>query len=256
MIALLAIILRARSIALLLGVLGCAVCAGAGEPFPARAPVAGPRDWSTAERPIEKPLRRITPQGTAGETDAGGRGVPSIGSMVYGLAIVLFAIFVAARLWKTHGSHPPATVADGSMQVLGRCRIEPRQSLYLVQVGARVLVVGSSSGNLAPIAEIADPVEVDLIVGASKTQSGTSPFGRLFTGRSPDAAPENAVNTAGNISANAAGARVSSFAASFGAAVADAVPPRAPASQRPSPEQRLADRLRSRSVSEEADHAA
>ena len=234
--------LRARAFVLLIGVAGLSLTAGAGDPFPPATP-------SIAIEPISFPpasppsLRRITPQGQAptGASD-GNRGLPSLGTVIYGLAIVVFLIFVVARLWKSHGPQPPAAVNREAMQVLGRCRIEPRQSLYLVKVGSRVLVVGSSGGSLAPVAEITDPIEVDLIAGLARQSTEASPFSRLFSAKQ---AGESA----------AAGSASTSFA--------DAIPPqtqhtepRSSLPKRPSPEQRLADRLRDRATAQEADRAA
>ena len=53
--------------------------------------------------------------------------------------------------------------ASGPLRLLGRLPLEPRRSVYLVQVGQRVFVVGSSEGGLAALGEMSADELSDLL---------------------------------------------------------------------------------------------
>jgi flagellar biogenesis protein FliO len=135
--------------------------------------------------------RRITPRGEAPAGDASKRtGLPAPGSILSALALVTLAIFAAARLWKLHGPKLPGGMPREAAEVLGRCRIESRQSLYLVRLGSRILVLGSGGGELTTLSEITDPAEVDLISAQCRSGGGgASPFSRLFEARQATSTP-------------------------------------------------------------------
>jgi flagellar biogenesis protein FliO len=182
------------------------------------------------------PLRRITPRGETSQGESAGRSrLPSAGSVLSALAVVVLAIFGAARLWKAHGPKLASPVPSGAAEVLGRCRIEARQSLYLVRLGSRVLVLGSSNGELSALSEVTEPAEVDLIVAQCRSEgSGPSPFSRLFEARQRAERPAEEPPTVERVSAEP------------------------PASRwfRSSPEQRLAERVRGRAADEETGRVA
>jgi len=129
--------------------------------------------------------RRITPRGGTATNEGTPRsGLPSISSVLSSLALVTLAIFAVARLWKIHGPKLPAGVPRQAAEVLGRCRIESKQSLYLVRLGSRILVLGSANGELTMLSEITDAAEVDLISAQCQNEGGpASPFSRLFAAR-------------------------------------------------------------------------
>ena len=59
--------------------------------------------------------------------------------------------------------------AGGPLRLLGRLPLEPRRSVYLVQVGERVFVVGSSEGGLAALGEMSAaevPAVPDILPGS------------------------------------------------------------------------------------------
>lgn len=94
------------------------------------------------------------------------------------LAVVLGLIgglYVLARRWL-----PSARIGgdDGVMRVVGRTALSPRQSLALVRVGRRFVVVGVSPDRVDAVCDIADPDEVaDLAAQASlKGPAGSSGF--------------------------------------------------------------------------------
>ncbi|MBA3313078.1 MAG: flagellar biosynthetic protein FliO [Planctomycetaceae bacterium] len=144
-----------------------------------------PVDLTAGEADSKRVSRRITPRGETSSSDASSRpGLPSAGSVLSALALVMLAIFAAARLWKIHGPKLPSGVPREAAEVLGRCRIEAKQSLYLVRLGSRILVLGSGNGELTTLSEITDTTEVDLITAQCRSGSGAaSPFSRLFEAR-------------------------------------------------------------------------
>jgi flagellar biogenesis protein FliO len=129
--------------------------------------------------------RRITPKGeTAAGDGSKTRGLPSVGSVLSAMALVMLAIFAAARLWKLHGPKVSTGMPGEAAEVLGRCRIEARQSIYLVRLGSRVLVLGSAGGELTMLTEVTDAAEVDLLCAQCRSGGETaSPFSRLFAAR-------------------------------------------------------------------------
>ena len=186
-------ILRARITVALVIACGLPSLASAFEgPYYSTEGVASASASLTDARPIEldsadrdRLSRRITPRGETPDGEGAKRsGLPSIGSVLSALALVTLAIFAVARLWKIHGPKLAAGVPREAAEVLGRCRIESKQSLYLVRLGSRILVLGSANGELSMLSEITDATEVDLISAQCQSGGGTaSPFSRLFTAR-------------------------------------------------------------------------
>lgn len=174
-------ILRARTAAAL--VAAAAILLASGTTGLGGLAQAGPVVIS--EDPPPAPLRRLTPRGETSPVESSGHSrMPSAGSALSALAVVVLLIFGAARLWKTHGPKLPTAAPREAIEVLGRCRIESRQSVYLVRLGSRVLVLGSSGGELSALSEVTDAVEVDLITAQCRDGAGSSsPFSRLFEAR-------------------------------------------------------------------------
>lgn len=222
-------ILRARTAAALLAAVASFAVGAADAGGPAHA---APVVISEAAPPAA--LRRLTPRGETSQADSSGRSrMPSSGSALAALAVVVLLFFGAARLWKTHGPKLPTPAPREAIEVLGRCRIESRQSVYLVRLGSRVLVLGSSGGELSALSDITDPVEVDLITAQCRDGSGgSSPFSRLFEARRKAEAEVD-----GGLGAAARGQRPVRWF-------------RSPA------EQRLAERVRGRAIDEEASRVA
>lgn len=188
-------ILRART--------AVAVIAGAVVLLAGSAEAAGP-DRSApvvlSEAQPPAPLRRLTPRGDVAVGESAKRSGPvSTGSVLSALAVIVLVILGGARLWKSHGPRLANAAPREAVEVLGRCRIEARQSVYLVRLGSRVLVLGSSGGELSTLSEVTDPVEVDLIIARCRDGAGSaSPFSRLFDARrQEDVASEDSTRAAG-----------------------------------------------------------
>lgn len=78
---------------------------------------------------------------------------------------VIFLIVVVAQVLKKQNPVLMGGLPDEAVTVLGRRYVEQRQSIHLVRVGTRILVLGSSQQGLTPLSEVTDPVEVDYLSG-------------------------------------------------------------------------------------------
>lgn len=120
--------------------------------------------------------RRISQPSDGAESD----GSPSQattgvgGSMLKTVTCLLLVVGLILVLAKFFGKQSGALrlgLPKDAVEVLGRASLDSRQHIYLVRLGAQILVLGSSSGELRTLSEITDPVQVDLLAGACKQQS-------------------------------------------------------------------------------------
>ncbi len=132
---------------------------------------------------IEK--RRLdsnAPRTSAGDSDSGSYR-PSMWNIVPALALVL--ALLAGAVWAARKYLPGVRQlgASPAVRVLGRTHLSPRQSVMLVKVGRRVLIVGSTADGLRTLDSITDPAEVSELVGLaemSRAGSATTSFNRLL----------------------------------------------------------------------------
>lgn len=126
---------------------------------------------SKSEGKTEKPSTTFSPWSAAGA-----------------LAVVVVLILVLARLFRRHAPLFQQSLPQEALEILGRRCVDPRQTILLVRIGARILVVGSSANGLNPLGQIDDPVEVDLLAGLCRRgpQTGIlgTPFFKLLKGAS------------------------------------------------------------------------
>ncbi len=147
--------------------------------------LAGEQSATNAEgngRKISPPGRAITPPGQDAETGKTPGG--SIWSTIGGLAIVVTLILIVAKIWKKNGKTLTGGLPTEVFERLGRSHLDHRQSVHLVRLGSRILVIGSSADGLRTLAEISDPVEVDYLAGLcrhdSDQQTVVDTFRNLF----------------------------------------------------------------------------
>ncbi len=158
---------------MLVFVAACAGVAARGD-TPATPPSALPDPTSAPESapqtaPAARPLLRRP-------ADAKGTpaGVPAVGSSawvrttaaltgVVGLIVLLTwgyrTVMGAAPTWRTRPRHP------GLIEVLSRTPLSPRQSLCLVRVGRRLVLLGVTPDNVRPLHVIRDPEEAAGLLG-------------------------------------------------------------------------------------------
>jgi flagellar biogenesis protein FliO len=71
--------------------------------------------------------------------------------VLVGLTVASAALLLALRAL---GARPSVTAG---MRVVGRLALEPRRSIYLVEIGARCFVVGVGEGPMAMLGEVERP---------------------------------------------------------------------------------------------------
>jgi flagellar biogenesis protein FliO len=96
------------------------------------------------------------------------------------LAVVVGLILILARLFRRHAPIFSHSLPREALEILGRRHVDPRQTILLVRIGARILVVGSSASGLNPLGQIDDPVEVDLLAGLCRRESQPGVWGSSF----------------------------------------------------------------------------
>lgn len=105
------------------------------------------------------------------------------------LAIVLFSILAGAwfiRRFLTKGR----LGSSAAIKVLSRTCLSSKQSLVLVKIGKRVLLVGITPDHISPLADIDDPIEVDLLTaGAADSGAQREPFDGVLRDESAPYAP-------------------------------------------------------------------
>lgn len=130
---------------------------------------------ATPTRRISRPTESVAGNGTA---DQGGSGVgSSMLKTIACLVLVIGLILVLAKLFGRQTGALRLGLPKDAVEVLGRASLDSRQHIYLVRLGAQLLVLGSSSGELRTLSEITDPVQVDLLAGACKQHSSTPSTG-------------------------------------------------------------------------------
>src|SRR5690242_2125021 len=125
--------------------------AGSASPLPSFSQ-SGPAESRT-------PPKIITPRThtASAKSDEAGHKASSASSVwtTFGsLAVVVFLILLIARSWKKHGPTIGGQLPSEAVELLGRKHIDARQTLHLVRLGSRMLLLGSSAGGLRTLAEI------------------------------------------------------------------------------------------------------
>lgn len=143
-------------------------------PSPARADEAPPRDPAVAPAALgSNPTRTaIPPRGSSARGDAKSSAAPGwwLGPAgVAGALAVVVGLSLASRRFNL--SLPLGAGGSGRdaglMQVVGHARLGPKQSVYLLRVGRRVLILGAGpGGSPAALGEVTDPAELERLLPA------------------------------------------------------------------------------------------
>lgn len=115
--------------------------------------------------------------------------MPSVWVTFGALAIVISLILGMAALWRRHGPAASSGIPTEAVHILGKRAVDQRHSIYLVRLGSRLLLLGSSAQGLQTLTEVTDPVEVDLLAGMCRRSDGdqgmVQAFAQLFSRSSP-----------------------------------------------------------------------
>ena len=127
-------------------------------------------------RPVT-PLKRSS--GLPGDDDAGSAskdaGSSSAGAFLAALVVVLLFILGLAKLFLKRSPYSISSLPTDAVDVLGRRTVDPRNSVYMIKVGSRLILMGSSSNGLSPLAEITDPIEVASLTNVCAAAKQTGP---------------------------------------------------------------------------------
>ena len=129
---------------------------------PAEQPTAGAFDEpADSHHKTWKDLAHAKTDGKMDKPSAAYSSWSALGALV----IVVGLILVIARLLRRHAPMFQQSLPTDALEILGRRAIDPRQSILLVRIGSRILVVGSSPNGLNSLGQIDDAVEVDVLAG-------------------------------------------------------------------------------------------
>ena len=118
----------------------------------------------------------------------------AIGTVVSSLAIVL-GLF-AALVWFSKRFAPAGSAAlpKEAVELLGRAPLAGRQTMQLIRVGNRLLLVALSASGAETLTEITDPVEVEHLAGlcrGGKSDSASASFTRVLSQLAAEPAGES-----------------------------------------------------------------
>ena len=156
------------------------------------------RDTPSGSRSISRPSRPLKPAAKSGEPRKQAAG--SFWKTLIVLAVIVAVILAAAKHLKKHGPRLSGGIPADAMELLGKRAIDRGQLIYLVRLGSRILIIGSSAAGLQTLGEINDPVEIDYLSGLCRqptqssgiTQGFLSLFNRQFAGSPAPREPEEA----------------------------------------------------------------
>jgi flagellar biogenesis protein FliO len=118
----------------------------------------------------------------------------AIGTVASSLAIVL-GLF-AALVWFSKRFAPAgsALLPKEAVELLGRAPLTGRQTMQLIRVGNRLLLVALSASGAETLTEITDPVEVEHLAGlcrGGKSDSASASFSRVMNQLATEPAAES-----------------------------------------------------------------
>jgi flagellar biogenesis protein FliO len=109
--------------------------------------------------------------------------LPSPWKTLVSLLIVLALIVGVTYFFKRFCLNSNRKSLPAGVEILARSSMNPKQSLCLVQLGNRLVLLGQSPNHISSLQSIDDPDEIAQILGQlerKKTLSITNTFGKLF----------------------------------------------------------------------------
>jgi len=118
---------------------------------------SAPGETSKTDAPEDEPRR--TSQDPLRPLDIGG----ALGKVAISLAVVIVAIaFVAILARRTLGVRVPRRGANRELRLLDSMAVGPKRHLFVIAVGSRRLLVGSTEQNIGLLASLDDITENDI----------------------------------------------------------------------------------------------
>jgi flagellar biosynthetic protein FliO len=119
-------------------------------------PAAGPAP-ARQTIPTEEPPR--APRPLVDRPESG----PGIAGFIVGSFAVLGLLGGAFLVLRRFGKNSRLLAAAGAIKVLARKPLGPKQEIFLVEVGTRVFMIGSTRDHLSALGEFASPDEVAVL---------------------------------------------------------------------------------------------
>jgi flagellar protein FliO/FliZ len=113
---------------------------------------------------------------------------------VSSLAIVLGLFVVLVWVSKRFAPAGTAPLPKEAIELLGRAPLAGRQTMQLIRVGNRLLLVALSASGAETLTEITDPVEVEHLAGLcrrGKGDSASASFNRVLSQLATEPASES-----------------------------------------------------------------
>ena len=105
----------------------------------------------------------------------------NIGNMAMSLLFVVGLIVVGVLVLRRLFPGMRGGNAGGPVQVIGKHFLSPKQQLFLVKIGSRVVVIGAAGGNLSQVCQITDAEEIASLVSQCE-QTNSASISRSFRG--------------------------------------------------------------------------
>lgn len=128
------------------------------------------------QRPVT-PLKRNSglPTVNDGQSTTGESGGSSAGAFLAVLVVLLVFALGLAKLFLKRSPYAITGLPPDAVDVLGRRTVDPRNSVYMIKVGSRLILMGSSPSGLSSLAEITDPIEVASLANVCAAAKQTGP---------------------------------------------------------------------------------
>lgn len=100
------------------------------------------------------------------------------------LCMLLAGLYGILHLLRRFGGRRFSAADSQQIQLVARQRLDSQTSVFLLRVGRRMILAGSSPSGLNALAEIDDPEEVSELCGSDREAEASS-FSSLFSGARP-----------------------------------------------------------------------
>lgn len=134
--------------------------------------VAGRTPIPLKPRPNGLPDSGTTNESTDGKSHESGSSAGSI--LIVMTVAVIFLLGLAALVFRK-SPYSVKGLPREAVDVLGRRTVDPRNSIYVVQVGGKMVLLGASANGLTPLSEITDPVEVATLANLCAASRESAP---------------------------------------------------------------------------------
>ena len=146
------------------------------------ATVIPEQEWGGVQRtPIE---RRASQPGQTANTDNATES--PIWTTLGILCLLLAGVYGFLRLLRRYGGHGFSTPDRPLIHLLDQQKLDSQSSVYLLRIGRRIVVTGSSAAGMSQLSEITDPEEVAELCSPQGADEGNDhSLASLFSGVRP-----------------------------------------------------------------------